>query len=235
MYTANWCEVNGCFPQLFTFVTWCDLSYGKEMTILLSKGLNMYLIEKCIMPLSLIICISFVSVFTGCHGAKGESPQEKRTYIDQMAKETLAELYKREPSARKQVENAVGYGVFSNMGMNLFVVATGNGYGLVHNRKTGEDIYMKMYQAGGGIGFGLEGFKGVFVFYDPESLRSFTESGWSVDAQANAAAVHEEEGGAVGVEATIDKGVAIYQFTETGVAVQATVKGTKIWKDKELN
>jgi hypothetical protein len=27
----------------------------------------------------------------------------------------------------------------------------------------------------------------------------------------------------------------IYQFTENGVALQATIQGTKYWKDKDLN
>jgi len=27
----------------------------------------------------------------------------------------------------------------------------------------------------------------------------------------------------------------IYQFTESGIALQATIAGTKYWKDKELN
>jgi len=30
-------------------------------------------------------------------------------------------------------------------------------------------------------------------------------------------------------------GIEIYQFTESGVALQATVSGTKYWKDKKLN
>ena len=30
-------------------------------------------------------------------------------------------------------------------------------------------------------------------------------------------------------------GITIYQLTETGVALQATIKGTKYWKDDELN
>jgi len=29
--------------------------------------------------------------------------------------------------------------------------------------------------------------------------------------------------------------VTIYQFTETGLALQATIKGTKFWLDDKLN
>ena len=40
--------------------------------------------------------------------------------------------------------------------------------------------------------------------------------------------------GAVGGEAVIDN-ITIYQLTKTGLALQVTVKGTKYWKDDELN
>ena len=30
-------------------------------------------------------------------------------------------------------------------------------------------------------------------------------------------------------------GMEIYQFTESGVSLQATVQGTKYWKDSNLN
>jgi len=36
-------------------------------------------------------------------------------------------------------------------------------------------------------------------------------------------------------QASLPGGLQIYQFTESGVALQATVSGTKYWKDKDLN
>ena len=62
----------------------------------------------------------------------------------------------------------------------------------------------------------------------------FTNHGWTVGAQADAAAKADDKGGSFEGEAIIDN-VKIYQFTETGIALQATVKGTKFWKSKELN
>ena len=43
-----------------------------------------------------------------------------------------------------------------------------------------------------------------------------------------------DKGVAVGGELTLDN-MTIYQLTETGLALQATVKGTKYWKDESLN
>ena len=50
----------------------------------------------------------------------------------------------------------------------------------------------------------------------------------------DAAAKAGDKGGAVGGEILLD-GVTIYQLTENGLALQATLKGTKYWKDSELN
>ena len=58
--------------------------------------------------------------------------------------------------------------------------------------------------------------------------------GWAFGAQADAAAKASDKGAAVGGEATVDN-ITIYQLTESGLALQATVKGTKYWKDNSLN
>lgn len=41
--------------------------------------------------------------------------------------------------------------------------------------------------------------------------------------------------GSAGVTAAARGGMEIYQFTESGVSLQATVSGTKYWKDSKLN
>jgi hypothetical protein len=53
-------------------------------------------------------------------------------------------------------------------------------------------------------------------------------------SDGDAAAKASDKGAAVGGEILVDK-VTIYQLTESGLALQATVKGTKYWKDNALN
>jgi len=66
-------------------------------------------------------------------------------------------------------------------------------------------------------------------------MNNFIESGWQFGAHADAAAIADDKGvGAVGGEVVIDN-ITIYQLTKTGLALQATIKGTKYWKDDELN
>ena len=93
---------------------------------------------------------------------------------------------------------------------------------------------MKMGEVGVGLGAGVKDFRIVMVFHDKEALDQFVNNGWTAGAQADAAAKSTDKGGAVGGETSI-RNVSIYQLTQSGLALQATVKGTKFWKDKSLN
>ena len=98
-----------------------------------------------------------------------------------------------------------------------------------------KDIYMKMYSAGVGLGLGVKDFRVIFIFTTKEAYTEFVEEGWQAGAQADAAAEAGEKGGSVETAIDIDDGVKLYQITENGLALQATVQGTKYWKDDELN
>ena len=84
------------------------------------------------------------------------------------------------------------------------------------------------------MGIGAKDFRVVFVFHSDDSLKRFVDDGWAFGAQADAAAKADDKGGALGGEVTVDN-ITIYQLTETGLALQVTVKGTKYWKDGSLN
>jgi lipid-binding SYLF domain-containing protein len=166
---------------------------------------------------------------------KGATVEEKRQAVQDMRAETLAELYKVHPFAKTQIEGAVGYGVFSNVGVNLFLLSTASGWGVVRGGAAGGDTYMKMYSAGIGPGLGVKDFRGVFVFTTEEALRSFVEDGWDASAQADAAAKSEDKGDAWAGAVDVAPGIKLYQLTKHGLALQATIQGTKFWKDDELS
>ena len=44
-----------------------------------------------------------------------------------------------------------------------------------------------------------------------------------------------ETGGSGEGAVSVGKGMEIYQFTESGLALQATIQGTKYWKNEDLN
>ena len=180
-----------------------------------------------------IILMLFVFVLTGCQTTQ-ESPAEKRKAVNQMKNDVLSQLYKEKPSVKQQIQSAAGYGVFSNANVNLVLASFGGGYGVVKNNKSGMSTYMNMGEVGVGFGLGVKDFRAVFVFHNQDTLNRFVESGWAFGAQADAAAKTSDKGAAASGEVTIDN-ITIYQLTESGLALQATVKGTKYWKDAELN
>jgi lipid-binding SYLF domain-containing protein len=180
------------------------------------------------------LCILILAVtLSGCATTSGTTPQEKRQAILSMSSEVLSDLYKVHPQARGEIAAAPGYAVFSNANVNIIFVSFSGGHGVVNN-KTNGPIFMKMGEAGIGLGLGLKDFRAVFIFHDQTTLSKFVNSGWEFGGHADAAAKASDKGGAVGGEALLD-GITIYQLTKSGLALQATVKGTKYWKDDDLN
>ena len=178
--------------------------------------------------------IAAVILLSGCMSPSGDTAGEKRQAVHKMRSETLAQLYKVHPRAKAQIGRSVGYGVFRNIGTNLFLLSTASGYGVVHDKKAGNDVYMKMYSIGIGPGIGVKMFRGVFVFTSRKALRGFVEDGWNASAQLDAAAKVGDLGKAWAGAVDVAPGIKLYQLTQHGLALQATIQGTKFWKDDEL-
>lgn len=184
---------------------------------------------------ALVMLALVAMVVTGCASPKGDSVADRRAYVLKMRKDTLAELYAEKPETKAKIANAPGYGAFSNVNINLLLVSSGNGFGVVHDKAAGKDIYMKMQMIGFGLGAGVKDFRAVMIFKKPEAMRAFTEKGWEWGGHADAAAKSGEKGGEAGLADEVTGDIEIYNFTESGIALQATVAGTKYWKDNELN
>ena len=183
----------------------------------------MKVIEIALSPILLAILLM------GCATTKGTTPHDKRQAIIDMKNETLADLYKIKPQAKSQVVKSPGYAVFSDANINIIFASFGGGYGVVKDNKTGKHTYMKMGELGIGLGLGAKDFRAIFVFHDKDTMKSFVESGWEFGGHADAAAKASDKG-----EILVDN-VTVYQLTKSGLALQATVKGKKYWKDEALN
>ena len=180
-----------------------------------------------------LLAILSIALLQAC-SAPGATSSDKRSTIETMRQDVLSEIYKLNPSVRKKVNAAPGYAVFSNVNINLIFLSAGTGFGVTVNNSTGKKTYMKMGEAGLGLGAGVKDFRALFIFNNRDVMNRFVETGWQFGGHADAAAKAGEKGGAVGGEALVD-GIKVYQLTETGLALQATVKGTKYWKDDALN
>jgi lipid-binding SYLF domain-containing protein len=167
--------------------------------------------------------------------AYGASKQESRAEVRKVAQQTLAKLYKVQPSAKRAVEGAAGYAAFSNFGMKILIAGGGSGKGVAVNNKTKATTYMKMAEVQAGLGFGVKKFGLVWVFETEKALNDFVNSGWELGAQATAAAKLGSEGAAYQGAVSVSPGVWLYQLTDDGLALELTAKGTKYYKDDDLN
>jgi lipid-binding SYLF domain-containing protein len=166
---------------------------------------------------------------------KQEEIKQEQADISKMVNETLNRLYKIQPGAKSAIAKSAGYAVFNNFGMKIFVAGGGSGKGILFDKKNDKEVYMKMIEAQAGLGMGVKKFSVVFVFDKQSNVDSFVNSGWEFGGQATAAAKMGEEGGAFAGAMSVSPGVWMYQLTDDGLAVELTGKGTKYYKDDDLN
>lgn len=189
----------------------------------------MKFVEKAMAILFTIVLLA------GCATIKGNTIVEQREYVLDMKDNTLARLYEEIPIAKEQIKNAAGYGVFSNINTNLFLLSSGSGYGIVTDNKGNNPVYMKMRTLGAGIGLGVKDFRAIIIFRNQEDMDKFIVKGWEFAGQADAAFKSGEKGAAHSAAQSSDLDIITYQLTEAGAAIQATLQGTKYWKHKDLN
>ena len=181
----------------------------------------------------LVLLVSIV--VAGCGPKKSLTLEERRQVVLDMEQDSLAKLYAESPEAKDKVANGAGYGVFTNANVNIIFVAAGGGYGVVVDNATDQRTYMKMAEGGVGLGLGAKDYRQVMIYKTKTAMDKFIESGWGVGANADAAAKTSGGGAEASGEGDISGDIEIYSMTEAGLALQATVKGTKYWKDDSLN
>ena len=160
---------------------------------------------------------------------------QARTQVREMAQDALASLYEIAPGTRRIVERSAGYAVFSTFGVKLFFAGGTTGKGLVVNHRTGRQTFMKMLQVQGGLGFGVNPNRLIFVFTNERALRNFIDQGWEFGGQANLSAMAGGQGAQFSGAAAVAPGVYLYQLTQTGLSASLTVGGKKFFKDGDLN
>lgn len=189
------------------------------------------------------LSLAAIVMLAGC-SAQGDTASQQRASIQKMRSETLNKLYALQPEARSDIQHAKGYAVFANNSSKILLFGFGSGYGVVRNKATGKDTYMKMAQGGAGLGMGIKQQRTVLVFHDKAALETFIRQGYMVGADANAAAKYDDNGiapiaastsGVASDTASLPSKVNVYDLTEKGLAAQAMINGYKYWPDAALN
>jgi lipid-binding SYLF domain-containing protein len=160
---------------------------------------------------------------------------QERFRIREMAREALSTLYEFAPGARYAVEHAAGYGVFSTFGIKIFFAGGTTGKGFIHNNRTERFTYMKMLQVQGGLGLGISKDRIIWVFETQNALRDFIKLGWDFGGKARVSAMVQNQGGMFSGAISVAPGVYLYQLTNSGLAAELTITGTKYLKDDDLN
>jgi lipid-binding SYLF domain-containing protein len=181
----------------------------------------------------LVSFLTLIALLSGCI-APGGSVDSRRRHIDNMSQQALKDLYRIRPSARNEIEQAAGYAVFSNVNVNVVFVGGGSGYGVVRDQRGNTRTYMKMGEASVGLGLGAKDFRAVLIFDNAGTMKRFITEGWTFGLNADAAARSKAKGAAAASEIVADS-IRIYQITEGGLLLNASLKGAKFWTDDELN
>ncbi len=184
----------------------------------------------------LTLCVAVLALAApGSVADEGKSSKElkadsQRAKINEVAKETLNQLFSENPKAKGLYDDAAGWAVFDNTKV-AFGISGGGGTGVAVAKGSGKRVYMKMGTGGIGVGIGVNKFQVVFLFQDEATLRNFIEKGWQADAGATAAAGKN----AAEAKTNFVNGLAIYQLTEKGLMLNADLAGTKYWQHDNLN
>ena len=158
-----------------------------------------------------------------------------RLQVREMAQDALASLYEVNPGTRRVIDRAAGYAVFSTFGVKLFFAGGTTGKGMVVNQRTHRQTFMNMVQVQGGLGFGVNQNRLIFVFTNESALRNFINQGWEFGGQANLSAMAGGQGTQFSGAAAVSPGIYLYQLTDTGLSASITVSGTKFFKNADLN
>ena len=162
--------------------------------------------------------------------ASAEISEKNQRETLEMRQEVLAQLYANNPEAEELIANAEGYAVFNNGGINLILLSAGSGKGIAHDNKSGQDTFMRMATGGVGIGLGIKDYRTVMIFHKRAMFDQFVDKGWDLSGQADAAATIDGQGGEANATDSVVSGITVYNMTEKGLALQATIQGTKYWK-----
>jgi lipid-binding SYLF domain-containing protein len=205
--------------------------HKKSIHKLSRKNINK---EECMCTIKKLAILLLCFTVTACASMGAGNKMEKQQAIITMKDEVLTQLFAKKPDTRAQINVAPGYAVFSNANVNVIFIAAGTGYGVVKNMDTGAHTYMNMAEGGVGLGLGIKDYRIVVVFHTVNAMNNFVDKGWTFGGNADAAAKAGNKGASVEGELYYGD-MTVYTFTDSGLALQATVKGTKFWKDKKLN
>lgn len=195
-------------------------------------------VRRFITLIAAVVLVSTLGIAAPASDGKSKEDkkkQDEKQAILKMKDEAVADLAKAKPEAAAQLKKAPGYAVFDNTGVHLLLLASVRGKGVAVPSGGAQPIYMRMKTVGAGIGAGVKDYRLIFVFKNAGALKKFTDAGWDFGGEADAAAKSKESGGASSGTTYSSPDMDVYTITKKGVALQATLGGTKFSRNSDLN
>ena len=181
---------------------------------------------------TLLICM-FTA--TTAFASDRDSVAEQRRQVEQLSANTLEKLYAKYPHAQRVIGECYAWATLSNSGVKVLFIGSSHGRGLAYNNQTGEKVYLRMKELSAGLGLGAKEYNLIFLLNTRDAWENFIAGKTRFGASAEASADDGVSGGTVEGAEYVAPGVWVFQMTTKGLALEATLKGTKIYKDKKLN
>lgn len=187
--------------------------------------------KKFFVMATVLLCMFTVTTAFAASG----SVAEQRKQIEELHDKTLEKLYEKYPHAQRVISECYAYATLSNTGIKFGILGSSHGRGLAVNNQTGERVYLRMKELSAGLGLGAKEYNLIFLLNTKEAWENFIAGKTRFGASAEASANDGISGGSIEGAEYVAPGVWVFQMTTKGLALEATLKGTKIYKDKKLN
>ena len=187
--------------------------------------------KKFLAALTVLLCLVTATTVS----AARQSVVEQQQQVEKLHDKTLEKLYAKYPHARRVINECYAYATLSNSGVKVLFIGSSHGRGLALNNRTGERVYLRMKELSAGLGLGAKEYNLVFLLNTREAWDNFIIGKTRFGAAASASADDGVTGGSIEGAEYVAPGVWLFQMTTKGLTLEATLKGTKIYKDKKLN
>jgi hypothetical protein len=152
---------------------------------------------------------------------------QARHQVREMAQDALATLYEYSPVRGRRHRAFCRLRGVQHLRDQALLRRRHDRQGGRRQQATSRQTFMKMAQVQGGLGFGVDKNRLIFVFANEQALRNFIDQGWEFGAQANVAAMAGGQGGMFAGAAAIAPGVFLYQLTDTGLSATLTTVASR--------
>ena len=184
---------------------------------------------------ALLLSICLLGCASMAYAKSKTDVEMERTEINHMSERALNNLYRERPEARDSVDNCYAYATISSSSVKVLVLGSSRGRGLAVNNNTGENVYLHMKGMNAGLGFAAKEYDLIFLITNEDAWKNFVAGKTRFSGSASASASDGVKGGSFDGAAYVADGVWVYQVTTKGLALEASIGGTKIYPDKELN